>query len=105
LIRVVLDHELKREYQQFLHDRDRDHPDADGRPDRDPKEIEQWAQEQICRTSTATSLPDLRLNKSGPTVVAISKTSRSQRSTTAVRTPRPKLGPDHEVSRRWRPSR
>ena len=32
--RVVLDHELKREYQQFLHDRDRDHPDADGRPDR-----------------------------------------------------------------------
>ena len=43
--RVVLDHELKREYQQFLHDRDRDQPDADGRPDRDPKEIEQWAQE------------------------------------------------------------
>jgi len=34
------------------------------------------------------------LGTSGPTVVAISKTSRSQRSTTAVRMPRPKLGPD-----------
>src|SRR5205814_9927709 len=43
--RVVLDHELKREYQQFLHERDRDRTDADGRPDRDPREIEQWAQE------------------------------------------------------------
>lgn len=52
--RVVLDHELKREYQQFLHDRDRDHPDADGRPDRDPKEIEQWARGTICRTSRIT---------------------------------------------------
>ena len=30
--RVVLDYELKREYQQWLHERDRGHADADGRP-------------------------------------------------------------------------
>lgn len=41
--RVRLDYELKREYQQWLHERDRDRPDADGRPDRDEREIEQWA--------------------------------------------------------------
>jgi hypothetical protein len=45
LERVRLEEELKREYQQWLHERDRGRPDADGRPDRDPREIEQWAQE------------------------------------------------------------
>jgi DNA-binding MarR family transcriptional regulator len=40
--RVVLDYELKREYQQWLHERDRD---GDGRPDRDPREVEDWALE------------------------------------------------------------
>jgi hypothetical protein len=43
--RVRLDYELKREYQQWLHERDRDRPDATGRPDRDAHEIEQWAHE------------------------------------------------------------
>jgi hypothetical protein len=38
--------------------------------------------------------PISALNTSGRMAVAISKTSRSQRSTTAVRTPRPRLGPD-----------
>ena len=33
--RVVLDYELKREYQQWLHERDRDRDDYDGHPDRD----------------------------------------------------------------------
>jgi hypothetical protein len=37
--RVVLDYELKREYQEWLHERDR----GDGRPDRDEDEIEEWA--------------------------------------------------------------
>ena len=41
--RVRLDYELKRKYQQWLHERDRDRPDADGRPDRDGREIERWA--------------------------------------------------------------
>jgi hypothetical protein len=43
--RVRLDYELKREYQQWLHERERDRPDATGRPDRDAREIEEWARE------------------------------------------------------------
>lgn len=43
--RVVLDYELKREYQRFLQDRNRGRADSDGRPDRDQSEIEDWARE------------------------------------------------------------
>jgi hypothetical protein len=43
--RVRLDYELKREYQHWLQERNRDRPAADGRPDRDEREIEQWAQD------------------------------------------------------------
>jgi hypothetical protein len=43
--RVVLDHELKREYQTWLHERDRDRPDYDGHPDRTDEEIRAWAVE------------------------------------------------------------
>lgn len=41
--RVLLDDELKREYQRFLQDSNRGRPDSDGRPDRERHEIEQWA--------------------------------------------------------------
>jgi DNA-binding PadR family transcriptional regulator len=41
--RVVLDYELKREYQQFLQARNRGKRDADGRPDRSAEEIQDWA--------------------------------------------------------------
>ena len=43
--RVRLDYELKREYQQWLQERNRDRPHADGRPDRDEREIALWAHE------------------------------------------------------------
>jgi hypothetical protein len=43
--RVVLDCELKREYQQWLHERDRDRHDYDGHPDRDAQETAQRALE------------------------------------------------------------
>jgi len=43
--RVVLDYELKRDYQRFLHDRNRGRKDCDGRPDREPEEIARWARE------------------------------------------------------------
>jgi DNA-binding PadR family transcriptional regulator len=43
--RVVLDYELKREYQRFLHERNRGKKDCDGRPDREPEEIDRWARE------------------------------------------------------------
>jgi hypothetical protein len=43
--RVVLDYELKRDYQRFLHERNRGKKDCDGRPDREPEEIALWARE------------------------------------------------------------
>ena len=44
--RVVLDYELKRDYQRFLHERNRGRKDCDGRPDREAHEIGQWARER-----------------------------------------------------------
>lgn len=43
--RVVLEVDLKRDYQQFLQEHNRDRPDSDGRPDRDEHEIETWARD------------------------------------------------------------
>ncbi|MCC6162103.1 MAG: hypothetical protein IT182_02010 [Acidobacteria bacterium] len=43
--RVVLDYEMKRDYQRFLHERNRGKKDCDGRPARDADEIVHWAQE------------------------------------------------------------
>jgi hypothetical protein len=43
--RVVLDYELKRDYQRFLHERNRGRKDCDGRPDREREEIARWARE------------------------------------------------------------
>ena len=37
--------DLKREYQQFLQEHNRDRPDRDGRPDHDAREIETWARD------------------------------------------------------------
>lgn len=65
--RVVLDHELKRDYQQFLHERDRDRADADGRPNRDPREIEQWALEHdLPFFDGHVHFPDFRLEYEWP---------------------------------------
>jgi len=43
--RVILEQDLKREYQEFLQDHNRDHSDSDGRPDRSEDEIRDWARE------------------------------------------------------------
>ncbi len=40
--RIVLDYELKRDYQRFLQERNR-RPDCDGRPDREEHEVKDWA--------------------------------------------------------------
>lgn len=44
--RVVLDYELKRDYQQFLQARNRGRADSDGRPDRTADEVAAWARAQ-----------------------------------------------------------
>jgi hypothetical protein len=43
--RVILEQDLKREYQEFLQEPNRDRPDSDGRPGRDGDEVRDWARE------------------------------------------------------------
>lgn len=43
--RVVLEQDLKREYQEFLQEHNRGRADSDGRPDRTDDEIRAWARE------------------------------------------------------------
>lgn len=60
--RVVLDHELKREYQQWLHARDGERDDDNGHPDRDPHEIEQSAREHdLPYFDDQVHFPDVRI--------------------------------------------
>ena len=60
--RVVLDYELKRDYQRFLHERNRGRGDCDGRPDREPEEIERWArQHDLPYDDGHVRFPDARL--------------------------------------------
>jgi len=46
ILRVELDRELKGEYQRFLQERNRGDRGSDGRSDRTPDEIQEWAREQ-----------------------------------------------------------
>jgi hypothetical protein len=61
--RVILDNELKAEYQEFLQERNRDREDSDGRPDRDPLEIREWAHEHDlpCDDDGHLQFPDCRI--------------------------------------------
>jgi hypothetical protein len=60
--RVVLDHEMKREYQQFLQERNRGKSDSDGRPDRTPEEIHRWAVEhELPDNDGHVQFPDARI--------------------------------------------
>lgn len=65
--RVVLDYELKREYQQFLQERNRGRADSDGRPDRDRSEIEDWAREHdLPYFDGHVHFPDVRIEYQEP---------------------------------------
>lgn len=44
VVRVRLGHELKRDYQRFLQERNKGRADSDGRPQRDVEEIKTWAE-------------------------------------------------------------
>jgi DNA-binding MarR family transcriptional regulator len=60
--RIALDYELKREYQQFLQERNRGRADSDGRPDRDESEIREWACEHDLPYSDGhVQFPDARV--------------------------------------------
>lgn len=43
--RVILEHDLKREYQAFLQEHNRDRADSDGRPGRAEHEVRDWARD------------------------------------------------------------
>jgi hypothetical protein len=60
--RVVLEGELKREYQEWLQEPNRGRPDSDGRPDRDRGEIERWAREHdLPYFDDRVRFPDFRI--------------------------------------------
>ena len=60
--RVVLDHELKSDYQHWLHERDKVHDDYDGHPERTPEEIQEWAAEHgLPYFDDEVHFPDLRV--------------------------------------------
>ncbi len=60
--RIVLDYELKHDYQCWLHERDRDREDAFGKPDRDANEIELWARDHgLPYFDERVHFPDVRI--------------------------------------------
>ena len=60
--RVVLDYELKREYQRFLQERNRERSDSDGRPRRTTAEVREWAQEHgLPLQDGRVQFPDFRV--------------------------------------------
>jgi hypothetical protein len=89
---VVLEGDLKREYQSFLQEHNRGRSDSDGRPDRDPREIEEWAHEHdLPYFDDRVHFPDFRIEyELEATAMRI---SRSSPSTTAARTPPIARGP------------
>jgi hypothetical protein len=64
--RVILEEDLKREYQEFLQEHNRDRPDSDVRPDRSDYEIERWAQEHdLPYFDEQVHFPDFRIELRG----------------------------------------
>jgi DNA-binding MarR family transcriptional regulator len=65
--RVVLDYELKREYQRFLQARNRQRSESDGRPTRSAGEIRDWANEhRLPVDENKVQFPDFRVEHEWP---------------------------------------
>ena len=65
--RVVLDYELKRDYQRFLQERNRDRSDSDGRPSRSREEVREWARDhELPMTNDRVQFPDVRIEYERP---------------------------------------
>ena len=65
--RVVLDYELKREYQRFLQARNRQRSESDGRPTRSAGEIRDWANEhRLPIHENKVQFPDFRVEHEWP---------------------------------------
>lgn len=60
--RVILEQDLKREYQEWLQEHNRGRADSDGRRDRDADEIERWAHEHdLPYFDESVHFPDFRI--------------------------------------------
>lgn len=60
--RVVLEVDLRRDYQEWLQEHNKGNPDSDGRPDRDPREIEAWARDHdLPYFDERVHFPDFRI--------------------------------------------
>jgi hypothetical protein len=60
--RIVLEQDLKREYQRFLQERNCDRSGSDGRPGRDEGEIRRWAQDRdLPYVDQRVQFPDFRI--------------------------------------------
>lgn len=60
--RIVLEQDLKREYQQFLHERNRGDADTDGRPDRSADEVRTWAEDHhLAYVDGHVQFPDVQV--------------------------------------------
>ncbi len=67
ITRVVLDYELKRDYQRFLQERNRDRHDSDGRPARSREEVRDWAAERdLPVLENRVQFPDFRIEYERP---------------------------------------
>src|SRR6266540_3470041 len=65
--RVVLDYELKRDYQRFLQERNRDRHDSDGRPTRTREEVQDWAStHDLPILDERVQFPDFRIEYEWP---------------------------------------
>ena len=97
LRRVVLDHELKREYQQWLQARNRGRPDSDGRPGRDPERSNAGPRNTTFRTSTGPSTSPTSESSTNGTASSDTKMSRPSHRTIAARTRQAGRDPDSPV--------
>ncbi len=60
--RVVLEVDLRREYQEWLQEHNKGNPESDGRPDRDAREIEAWARDHdLPYIDEQVRFPDFRI--------------------------------------------
>lgn len=67
ILRIVLEQDLKREYQRFLQEPNRGRSDSDGRVKRTPDEVREWADEhELSMRDGHVQFPDLRLELEMP---------------------------------------
>lgn len=67
ILRIVLEQDLKREYQRFLQEPNRGRSDSDGRVKRTSEEVRAWAEEhELSMRDGHVQFPDLRLELEMP---------------------------------------